>query len=156
MSDTITLAPALTLPMPGDDLPVQVSPPDRFYLLVCGGRDFEDQAVVDHHLDRYLAAHPALRIIHGAAPGADRLAGDWAKRRGVKCREFPANWDPTGTGVTDKSAGTKRNRKMAAFLLAMAKQGHQVRVLAMPGGRGTEHMMKYAKKQGLPVGRVRL
>lgn len=150
---SITLSPSIELAAPGDDLPIQVSPPDRFYLLVCGGRDFTDQACVDQFLDRYLAAHPALRIVHGGARGADSCAADWAKRRKVLAKEFPAKWDQ-GDGTTDRSAGTKRNRKMAEFLVKMLNDGHQAHVLAFPGGRGTQHMKEYAKKRGISVGQI--
>lgn len=54
-------------------------------IIVCGGRDYVDQAAAFNALDR---AHQHRRIdlvIHGAARGADTLAGAWAASRGIEC-----------------------------------------------------------------------
>ena len=74
-----------------------------------------------------------------AARGADRLAATWAKRHGVTLREYPADWKHEG-----RAAGIRRNARM-----------HDTErpdyVVAFPGGRGTAHMVRYARRRGTPV-----
>lgn len=108
-------------------------------LLVCGGRDFNDQSSVFAHLD---AIHDDRRIsciISGAASGADHLAYNWARDRGVEVREFPADWKTHG-----RAAGPIRNRQMLS-------EGRPDAVVAFSGGRGTADMKKAARAAGIPV-----
>ena len=83
-------------------------------LLVCGGRDYRDQAHVFAVLDAALEAG-CREIICGYDPkkrryqGADQLAYEWAIARGVPCHTFPADWD-----AYSRSAGMRRNGQMAA------------------------------------------
>ena len=44
-------------------------------VLVCGGRDFRNQRLLNDFPNDLDAASPIGIIIHGAAKGADRLAG---------------------------------------------------------------------------------
>jgi hypothetical protein len=78
-------------------------------------------------------------IIEGAASGADHMAFNWAKDRGVEVLEFSADWKTHG-----KSAGPMRNRQML-------NDGQPTAVVAFPGGRGTADMIRAAKAVGLPV-----
>ena len=48
-------------------------------VLVCGGRFFSDGLL----LDRVLSEIEPSVVIHGAARGADMLAHNWAKMRGL-------------------------------------------------------------------------
>jgi hypothetical protein len=107
-------------------------------LLVCGGRDFFDAERVDRILDIW---GPTF-IIHGGARGADALAANWAAKRGVPTRCFPADWHTHG-----KSAGIKRNRQMLI-------EGRPDWVLAFPGGAGTANMCAQATQHGVPVVQV--
>lgn len=123
----------------------------RFYLLVCGGRDFRDGKTVRRIMEQYLTTHgKALRIIEGGAEGADRHAAKWAKARGVPSRRFDAPWAEHG-----KVAGRVRNEQMAAYLLWCQSMGHTAHVVAFPGHAGTKHMMEHAKSVGLSVGVIR-
>lgn len=76
-------------------------------------------------------------VIHGAARGADSLAGLWAKQRGVPEWAFPAQWDIFG-----KAAGPMRNKQML-------DEGKPTHVLAFPGGSGTRHMVSIALSAGI-------
>jgi hypothetical protein len=76
-------------------------------LLVCGGRNFQDRDRVFSALDRFLATWPVGLLIHGAVRGADKLAGEWAKSRGIPVRDFPADWDRYR-----RAAGPRRNQQM--------------------------------------------
>jgi hypothetical protein len=107
-------------------------------LLVCGGRDYDNWAVVCSTLDRF-HNYPELQIIHGNACGADWLARTWAVYRGVPHIPFPARWDLYG-----KAAGMRRNTEMLAL-------GRPDRVIAFPGGAGTADMIRQSVARGVPV-----
>lgn len=78
-----------------------MSPPR---VLVFGSRDWTDEALVR----RRLVVFPAgTVVIHGAAKGADSIAGRVAKSLGFEVIEEPARWDIEG-----KAAGPKRNQRM--------------------------------------------
>lgn len=108
-------------------------------VLVCGGRDFVDEGKGFRALDILLRHFDNVSICHGDAKGADRLAGQWALLRGVRCTVFPADWDRHG-----KAAGPIRNKQM----LDEFKPEY---VMAFPGGRGTANMIKQAQDAGITV-----
>jgi len=111
-------------------------------LIVCGGRDFSDYVRMCEVMDRIAAVRPIAMVFHGNARGADSLADRWCRERGVKVFAVPADWAKYG-----KAAGPKRNQ-------AMLGQGIDL-VVAFPGGRGTEDMVKRAHKAGVLVTRAR-
>lgn len=119
-----------------------LQPPDGFRLLVCGGRDFTDRERVFSVLDRVNARRPVGLVIHGAARGADTLAGEWAEEREVEVWRFVASWQKHG-----KAAGAIRNQ-------AMLDAGKPQGVVAFPGGAGTEDMVKRAEAAGVTVMRA--
>lgn len=110
-----------------------------FRLLVCGGRDFDDEAAAFRALDAADAQRRVELVIHGGATGADALAGRWAAARHRKCEVYRADWENRG-----KVAGPERNARMLA-------EGRPNGILALPGGRGTANMVRKAKAFGLPV-----
>lgn len=107
-------------------------------VIVCGGRDFADQDVVDNFLDSIVITE----VIHGGASGADTLAGRWAQRRGVPVKVYPADWNKHG-----RAAGPIRNQQMLDTEDPTA-------VIAFPGGRGTADMVRRAEDYGVPIYRV--
>ena len=107
-------------------------------LLVTGGRDFSDHDFLFTTLDRLHAEHHLTLLIHGDARGADRLASEWAKERGIEILACPADWKRYGRG-----AGPKRNRQML--------DEHPDLVVAFPGGSGTRHMVLIAEDAGVKV-----
>jgi hypothetical protein len=111
-------------------------------VLVCGGRDYDEEAVVNAMLDNlgsYGADPKSLLIIHGGARGADTLADLWAERNGVEREVYFADWDAHG-----RSAGHIRNARML-------KEGKPDLVVAFRGGPGTRSMCDMAKKAGVRV-----
>lgn len=108
-------------------------------VLVCGGRNFVDYDLLAGYLDGLHRCRPITKIIHGAARGADSLAGRWAQELGIASRAFPADWKAHGRG-----AGPIRNQQML-------DEGRPESVVAFPGGRGTADMVRRAKAAGLPV-----
>lgn len=104
-------------------------------MLVCGGRDYFDAERVDLILD---VLGPTL-VIQGGQRGADTMAANWAAKRGVPFKCFPADWRAYGN-----SAGPRRNRQML-------KEGKPDIVVAFPGGPGTADMVGAAMQHGVPV-----
>lgn len=117
-------------------------------VLVCGGRDYDDDARVWSEL-RGLTVNedghpePGTVVIHGGCPtGADAWASAWAIWNDwapVYEQVFPADWDKNG-----RAAGPIRNSQMLA-------EGKPDVVLAFPGGRGTADMVRKAKAAGVRV-----
>lgn len=109
-------------------------------VLVCGGRDFTDYFKLCNEMDKLpLDENQPITIIHGAARGADTLAGKYAEECGFDVRAFPALWDKHG-----KSAGPIRNA-------LMLREGKPDLCIAFPGGKGTANMIKQAKEAGVEV-----
>lgn len=120
---------------------------NRFVVLVCGGRNFNDHLLVFRILDEINILEPITLIVQGYARGADRLADEWARKRGVpstgKQYEVTSEmWRQQG-----RAAGHIRNHKMRV------EQKPDL-VLAFPGGPGTEGMCNIADRAGVPVIRV--
>ena len=65
-------------------------------LLVCGGRDYSDQRTLFRALDKLMTKRQVVTLIHGAATGADSLAGQWAESRGIEQIACPAEWEKHG------------------------------------------------------------
>src|SRR5437899_238520 len=65
-------------------------------VLVCGGRDFADRALLEATLDRLHHARVFTALIEGDAHGADRMAGEWAEAQGIAHQVFKADWDALG------------------------------------------------------------
>lgn len=125
-------------------------------VLVCGGRDWSDQAMVDAVLNGLYEREHWITVIHGGARGADRYAREWATRRlsehpfpgllNIYVKEFPADWETHA-----KAAGPIRNRRML-------EEGKPELVLAFKNGfdhtrsrGGMENMVKQAKALGVAV-----
>lgn len=112
-------------------------------ILVCGGRDYADYLNIKSVLDNLSQFFgEGFCIIHGAANGADSLAGNWAKENGVPVIVVPANWD-----YYKKAAGHIRN-------LWMIELCQPDLVIAFPGGRGTADMLKEAQDYGIDTYKV--
>lgn len=109
-------------------------------ILVCGGRDYNDQAMAFGVLDMLAEELVINAIIQGDCPtGADKLARLWAISRNEHFDRFPADWRKHG-----RAAGPLRNQQMLDV-------GKPTLVLAFPGGRGTADMVRRARAAGVPV-----
>lgn len=115
----------------------------EFRVLVCGGRDYSNNENVFKALDAVWGnSIGVLVVIEGGARGADSAASAWAlahEALGVKHEEYKADWTKYG-----KRAGHIRNS-------TMLREGKPDLVVAMPGGRGTQNMIKQAQQAGVPV-----
>jgi hypothetical protein len=78
--------------------------------------------------------------MHGAARGADRLAGAAASTLGLEVVEYPADWRRYG-----RRAGFLRNEQMLAAGPDLVVAFHQ------DSSRGTAHTISLARKAGIEV-----
>ena len=109
-------------------------------VLITGGRDYCDRATLYGALDTLHATRgPIERMVHGGAAGADSLAGEWARDRGVECRVYRARWDEHG-----RSAGPRRNQRM------LDEERPDIAV-AFAGKRRTADCVRRARKAGVEV-----
>lgn len=125
-------------------------------VLVCGGRDYSDRDHFFSEMDRLNQQYgPFTVVIHGAASGADKLAGLWGEQRSKMVVPYPAKWDDlsqpdavikyTKTGKPyDARAGFRRNTRMLI-------EGKPDLVIAYPGGQGTMDMVNQSNKAGVRV-----
>lgn len=108
-------------------------------ILVCGGRDYADRDCLCYVLNLTLGELGAFTVVQGDCRGADRMAGDWAIKHGMKVEVYPANWDVHG-----KAAGFIRNKEMVEVA---------DRVIAFWDGqsKGTAHTIELAQSRNIPV-----
>jgi hypothetical protein len=111
--------------------------------LVTGSRDWRDKTKLVDALDLALAFNPNMRLIHGGAAGADRLAHDWAKERGVPVQSFAPDYS---------RPSPQRYHERNDRMLALADQ-----VVAFWDGesRGTKSVIDKARQRGLRLQVVR-
>ena len=110
-----------------------------YVIAVTGGRDYQNRQVVYDTLDEYNDHLEISALITGMARGADTLAYEWARDRGVPTREFWPDWDKY-----KKRAGFRRNEQMI-------NEGQPDFLIAFPGGNGTAHMVRKTKETDILV-----
>lgn len=116
--------------------------PSEFKLIVAGGRDFSDEALLMQGINQVLAELPddkVVSIVSGMAPGADTLAYQFAKDHKVRVYAMPADWKANG-----KRAGYMRN-------VDMANASHGLLAFWDTKSKGTKHMIDIARAKGLYV-----
>lgn len=122
-------------------------------VLVCGGRDMdrhdawnwlERNAKDELSFASGLNSFTIEMIIHGGCRGADEGAGEWAKSEHIPVAVCQADWKKHG-----KAAGPIRNQQM----INLHAPDY---VIALPGGKGTENMIRLAESHGIPVIKARV
>lgn len=107
-------------------------------VLVCGSRDWKDGDLICSYLDTLTDEIGSFTVIHGGARGADTIAGQWGRARGVAVCEIRARWNTYG-----KRAGYIRNREMA-------DQGPDLVVaFQLNDSTGTQLMLDIATERGI-------
>lgn len=115
--------------------------PDGTIIAVAGGKEIRDGDRIWKTLDRALARYPDMVLLHGDAPGAERIASSWASSREVKQIVCRPDWK-----AHDKAAPFRRNDKMLNFLPEC--------VVAFPGAGITGNLVDKARRLGITVHRV--
>ena len=109
-------------------------------ILVCGDRNYNDVDTIYDTLQQY---DKDTIIIHGNCKGADKIAGNVARKLGMSVIEFPAQWSKYG-----KAAGPIRNKQML-------EDGCPTLVLAfhknINTSKGTKNMITQSTNNGLFV-----
>lgn len=111
-----------------------------FKVIIAGGRDFDNYDLLKTKLDKILSnISDEIIIVSGKARGADSLGERYAREKGYKIAEFPAQWDKFG-----KRAGYLRNEEMAKYSDAC--------VCFWDGqSKGTKHMIDLSTKHNLKL-----
>ena len=107
-------------------------------ILISGDRYWDNADIIKRELEKFLAD---TVIIHGAAKGADTIAGIVAKNLGMRVIPFKADWLQYG-----KAAGPIRNKQMideGKPDLLLAFHSH------IETSKGTADMIQRAKKANI-------
>jgi hypothetical protein len=116
-------------------------------ILICGDRNWNNLALVEETLARWMSHVEVECVIEGEAKGADTQGRIAAARAGIPVLKFPADWLKYG-----KAAGPIRNRQML-------NQGKPTVVLAFHNNiaesKGTADMVGIARAAGLHVEVIR-
>lgn len=112
-------------------------------VLVTGDRNWNDFDYITATLSAMRQTHGLTEICHGAARGADTLAGQAAKNLGIPSTEFPANWKKHG-----RAAGPLRNKEMLdQFKPDLVVAFHS----NIKDSKGTKNCVLEARKRDIPV-----
>jgi len=109
---------------------------DGMRLLVCGGRHFDDQQMVENALVQLHGEYPVTVLIHGGLPALGSAAESWARRNAVRLVRYPANFSLGKRGDVDRDD----------FMLEDSRPD---RLLAFPGGARTKRLVARAKDLGI-------
>jgi hypothetical protein len=112
-------------------------------VLVTGGRDYSDNKEVNKVLDKIHQTDGIKLLIHWAARGADFLADVWGLKNKIKIKRYQADWKKHG-----KAAGPIRNELM------LTDNKDIDLIVAFPGGKGTDNMIKLALTRKLKIKRI--
>ncbi|TQO20674.1 uncharacterized protein DUF2493 [Rhodoglobus vestalii] len=121
-------------------------------VLITGSREFLARAVVAGAISAVAREHPGevLIIVHGAARGADSIAGAVARDfpgRLVEEQHVVTDWGSKANGTFDRTAGHRRNQRMvdagAVVCLAFPARDHK--------SVGTWSCVAKAKAAGIEV-----
>lgn len=80
-------------------------------VLITGSRAWVRESTIHRALDAVIHQWGTnVIIVHGTARGADTIAGDYARSKGLRVEEHPADWNKYG-----KRAGYVRNAEMVTL-----------------------------------------
>jgi len=105
----------------------------KYTVIIAGGRDYHITEIDEAWLDTL----PIREVVSGGAYGADAGGEEWARKRGIPIKRFPADWNTHG-----RAAGPIRNRQMAEYADG---------VVLFRGGKGTDSMRREAELRGLRI-----
>lgn len=108
-------------------------------VLVCGARHYDDKIRVFRELDKIRKAKKIHVIIEGGARGADSLARQYAKDKGIQLQTFRTDWKTHG-----KAAKPIRNQ-------TMIDEGNPDLVIVFSGGRYAADLIAKAKDAKIKV-----
>ena len=108
-------------------------------IIIAGTRTFTNYKKLCKVCDHLLQDQTNIEIVSGTCRGTDKLGEQYAKERGCKLTQFPADWNKYG-----KAAGPKRNQQMANYA--------DVLIAFWDGkSRGTKNMIDLAKNADFKI-----
>lgn len=132
----------------------------QFKVIIAGGRDFTDYALLKRKVDNILKNKKNILVVSGACNtgkltynrpdgtavcGADGLGERYAEEKGHDVKHFPADWGKFG-----RAAGMIRNGEMAEYVAEDVKEGGAI-VFWDQKSKGSKGMIHEATKRGLKV-----
>jgi len=110
-------------------------------VIIAGSRDFSNYSLLACKMDLFTVGwdKETIKVVSGAARGADTLGERWAEEHDIPIKRFRAKWDEYG-----RSAGYRRNDQMANYTTHLV-------AFHVDESRGTAHMIESARKAGLEV-----
>lgn len=105
-------------------------------IAIVGGRDFTNKDALFAHLDHL---DEPFTLVSGGAKGADSLAEDYAKSRGIYIEVIKPQWKIYG-----KAAGFIRNQRIIS-------KADTVVACWNGSSKGTQHGISLAKKANKPI-----
>jgi hypothetical protein len=108
-------------------------------VIVAGGRDLEVTDIAIDNVCDCLKILGATELACGMARGGDMIGYEAAKKLSIPIKEFWADWRRYG-----RAAGIIRNGDMGRYARYL---------VALPGGKGTDHMIKFMQSLDKPVTR---
>jgi hypothetical protein len=104
-----------------------------------GGVDFSDHHRIWAVLDKVMAKHSEMVLLHGGTPrGAERIAACWADARKVPQVVFKPDWNRH-----QKAAPFKRNDQLLEAV--------PIGVIVFPGSGVTDNLADKARRMGIPL-----
>jgi hypothetical protein len=106
-------------------------------VIVAGSRHINDYPAICLAIGA--SGFEITELVSGGANGVDHLGEQWAKKRGIRIKVFPAEWEKYG-----RSAGPRRNEQMALYADAL--------ILVWDGkSTGSRNMLYLAKARRLKI-----
>ena len=112
--------------------------PEGTLIAVSGGKTVADPDIVWNTLDRAREKYDDIVLVHGGAPGYDKVAASWADARKVPQVICRPDWNKHG-----KAAPFRRNDEIVNLL----PKG----IIAFPGSGITGNLVDKARQAGIPV-----
>ena len=117
--------------------------PDGTLVALTGGKTVTDPDAVWSELDRARDRHPDMILLHGDAPGVQRIGARWAEANDVKQIVAAPDWKRY-----PKAAPYRRNDQIVAL--------QPKELIAFPGAGVIAHLVDSAKEAGIPVTKASL
>ena len=117
--------------------------PDGTLVALTGGKTVTDPDAVWSELDRARDRHPDMILLHGDAPGVQRIGARWAEANDVKQIVAAPDWKRY-----PKAAPYRRNDQIVAL--------QPKELIAFPGAGVIAHLVDKAKEAGIPVTKASL
>lgn len=110
-------------------------------VIVAGPRKVKDYDLVRRAIEK--SGLEITEIVSGRAPGVDSHGERYARDNDIPIKMFPADWNKH-----KKGAGFIRNTEMANYA---KENGGSLLVLWDKKSKGTKHMIKEARRVGIPI-----